>query len=256
MALTRSNEPADLGRLLLSIQPIKSPQPARAVGDPLVLHLERGGRVCLLCLVQVETHQNGDGQTADVGRDEVHELVALVERYVAWVGRLELIAAVVLLRFQFLENSLQQDTSVALALLRGQRADRYADDTFVSNNSTIISKLTEMLNSNLSDNMRSNTLGDNGDNQQIVYSASYASRQLLLASIFCATASHRESSLWHVSKGLMSDMSTCMQTCLYESTEPEKQHVALLMKGDSANERILRINIACRRACRHLLGLG
>ncbi len=122
-----------------------------------------------------------------------------------------------------------------------------ADDTFVANNTTIISKLVDVLNSNVYESMCSSLASQNqGAQKTMVYSASYAARQLLLASIFCATASHEKSSLWHVGQGMMSDMSSDMQTCLYESTEPEKQHVTLLMKGGSERERIMRINVAVR----------
>ena len=41
-------------------------------------------------------------------------------------------------------------------------------------------------------------------------------------------------------------MSTDIQTCLYDSIEPEKHHIMLLMKGDNTSERLFRINVAVR----------
>jgi hypothetical protein len=140
------------------------------------------------------------------------------------------------------------------------------DDTFVIDNATSISKLTDMLNVDLHDRLgayvrrrgasQRNTVAQkiNAPEQAqqpaqyttTVFSAAYAARQLQLAAIFCATASQNRACMWHVGQGMMSDMTSDIQTCLYDSIEPEKHHITLLMKGDNTSERIFRINLAVR----------
>lgn len=45
---------------------------------------------------------------------------------------------------------------------------------------------------------------------------------------------------------MMSDMHEPMVTSLYEDMEPEKHHVSILLKGDSVQQRVFRINLAVR----------
>ena len=121
---------------------------------------------------------------------------------------------------------------------RGQNID----DTFLADNSTIISKLTDILNQNLQKN-----ISDPMQKQKVlVYSHTYAAQQLKLAAIFCATAFENKACMWHISQGLISDFNQDAQTSLYNDKEPEKQHVTLLLKGNTINERIMRINLAVR----------
>ena len=138
---------------------------------------------------------------------------------------------------------------------------RRVDDTFAMDNATIISKLTDILNGNLQSYLTKTHLLQRQAWQQQrqgqratkkifsepshVYSASHAALQLQLAAIFCATALQDKTCMWHVSQGMMSDMSPEMMQSIY-SAEPEKQHVTVLMKGDTVAERILRINLAVR----------
>jgi hypothetical protein len=126
------------------------------------------------------------------------------------------------------------------------------DDSFLLDNATSISKLTDMFNSNLHRSLSEKiisrrTMSNNSDAkvQTPVFSASYAALQLKLAAIFCATALQENCCMWHVSQNMMSDMSTEMQKSLYDSA-PEKHYVTLLLKGDSIDERIFRVNIAVR----------
>ena len=135
------------------------------------------------------------------------------------------------------------------------------DDTFVIDNATTISKLTDMLNIDLPNRLGAYVQRRHGSQRNTdlrkttqqrqpqittVFSAAYAARQLQLAAIFCATASRDRACMWHVGQGMMSDMSTDMQKCLYDSVEPEKHHITILMKGDNTSERLFRINLAVR----------
>jgi hypothetical protein len=135
------------------------------------------------------------------------------------------------------------------------------DDAFWADNATTISKLTDMFNSKLETSLRERVLmrrtssnnanaADNANkaNGAIatnVFSSSYAALQLKLAAIFCATALKDNCCMWHVSQGMMSDMSPQMQKSLHDA-EPEKHYVTLLFKGDTVEERICRINLAVR----------
>ena len=119
------------------------------------------------------------------------------------------------------------------------------DDSFLTDNATSISKLTDIFNNFNTNNM--STYDSKGQRKsQRLFSASYAALQLKLAAIFCATATKEKSSMWHVTQNMMSDMSSEMQTSLYNSVEPEKHYITLLLKGNSVDERIFRINIAVR----------
>ena len=106
------------------------------------------------------------------------------------------------------------------------------DATFNSNNATTVSKLMDMLNMNAG--------------KQRIFSAAYAARLLQLAAIFCASAQGDVNSLFHVGQAMMSDISPDMLTSLYESAEPEKHHITLLLKGSTPQQRIYRINLVVR----------
>ena len=116
------------------------------------------------------------------------------------------------------------------------------DDTFLADNSTIISKLTDILNQNL----KKNLLASDHKQKTLVYSYRYAAQQLKIAAIFCSTAFQNKACMWHISQGMISDFNKEAQTSVYEGVEPEKQHVTVLLKGDTTNERIMRINLAVR----------
>jgi hypothetical protein len=118
----------------------------------------------------------------------------------------------------------------------------HIDDTFLADNSTIISKLTDILNQNLQKRISHTQL----QQKVLVYSHTYASQLLKLAAIFCATAFENKACMWHISQGLISDFHQDAQVSLYNNQEPEKQHVTLLLKGNTINERIMRINLAVR----------
>jgi hypothetical protein len=133
---------------------------------------------------------------------------------------------------------------------------RRIDDNFLLDNSTHISKLTDMLNCNLPSHMpdsilccklasASEQMMKLGNNMRPVITSAYAALQLKLAAIFCATALKDISCMWHVSQNMMSDMSAEMLKVLYEKP-PEKNFLTLLLKGDSADERIYRINLSVR----------
>jgi hypothetical protein len=126
------------------------------------------------------------------------------------------------------------------------------DDTFLLDNATTISKLTDMFNSKLQASLREHVLtrrasSDNahGGTATNVFSSTYAALQLKLAAIFCATALKDSCCMWHVSQGMMSDMSPEMKKSMYDA-EPEKHYVTLLLKGDTQEERICRVNLAVR----------
>jgi hypothetical protein len=126
------------------------------------------------------------------------------------------------------------------------------DDSFLLDNATSISKLTDMFDSNLQRSLSEKiislrTMSNNSDPkvQTPVFSASYAAVQLKLAAIFCATALQENCCMWHVSQNMMIDMSPQMQKSLYDRA-PEKHFVTLLLKGDSIDERIFRVNLAVR----------
>jgi hypothetical protein len=147
--------------------------------------------------------------------------------------------------FGFISHNIS-DTSIV---------QRRVDDTFLLDNATTISKLTDMFNSNLQRSLSENiissrTLSNNEDvkvhtNRTTVFSASYAVLQLKLTAIFCATAFQENCCMWHVSQNMMSDMSPEMQKSLYDIA-PEKHSVTLLLKGDTIDERIFRVNLAVR----------
>lgn len=105
------------------------------------------------------------------------------------------------------------------------------DDMFYLNNATIVSKLTDIMNFDKT--------------FERTYSASYACRLLQIAAIFCATAKGEKNSLLHVGQTMTSDISQPMLTSLYEK-DPEKQHTTLLLKGNTKQQRIHRINLAVR----------
>lgn len=131
---------------------------------------------------------------------------------------------------------------------------RRMDDNFLLDNATSISKLTDMLNCNLQTQLPNGMPCYNPapETHQIfnhgkkpVISAAYAALQLKLAAIFCATARNDISCMWHVSQNMMSDMSSEMLKTLY-AKPPEKNCVTLLLRGDTIDERIYRINLCVR----------
>lgn len=108
---------------------------------------------------------------------------------------------------------------------------RQPDQTFMRTNSCTISKLTDMLN-----------LID----ARCSYSPVFATRLAWLAAVFCSTApSSKTFSLFNVSQLQMADMSEYMVERLYERS-PEKQHLSVLMRNESAEDRIKRFNVAVR----------
>ena len=118
------------------------------------------------------------------------------------------------------------------ALTRSPEAlDSRVDEAFMRNNSTVVSKLTDMLN------------GANCG-KQISHSA--AARLAWLAAVFCSAAPPSKSfSMFHVTQMQMTDMSDYTVERLYEHA-PEKQHLTVLMRGESADDRIRRFNVAVR----------
>jgi len=127
---------------------------------------------------------------------------------------------------------------------------RRMDDNFLLDNATNISKLTDILNSNLHSQLPYSILCSASETEQMMQQGkkirpSYSALQLKLASIFCATAFKDIPCMWHVSQNMMSDMSRAMLKALYDKP-PEKGCVTLLLKGDSVNERIYRINLSVR----------
>jgi len=127
---------------------------------------------------------------------------------------------------------------------------RRMDDNFVLDNATHISKLTDILNGNIHSHIQYSILCHASEAEQSINLAkkirpAYAALQLKLASIFCATALKDIPCMWHVSQNMMSDMSCEMLKALY-AKPPEKSCVTLLLRGDSVNERIYRINLSVR----------
>lgn len=135
----------------------------------------------------------------------------------------------------------------------------FIDDAFLSDNATTISKLTDMLNENLKTNLyrganiaggahKTNKTNTTHTTEQptLVYSHSHAAKQLRLAATFCSTAWEDQACMWHISQGMISDFNKEAQTKLYDGVEPEKHHVTILLKGNTVEERIMRINLAVR----------
>jgi hypothetical protein len=123
-----------------------------------------------------------------------------------------------------------------------RRNDRVGD-TFLADNCTVVSKLTDILNKNLKRNLLAASLSSNKEQKTIVYSHNYCAQPLKIAATFCATVFQDKACMWHISQGVISDFSKEAQTSLYDSVQPEKQHVTLLLKGNSVKERIIRINL-------------
>jgi hypothetical protein len=106
-------------------------------------------------------------------------------------------------------------------IIPSSMAYRRVDDTFLIDNDTTISKLTDILNSNLQSCLAERLLQRRASpkiaNDEIlnrptnVFSVSYAALQLQLAAIFFATALKDSSCMLHLSKGMMSDMLPEMQ---------------------------------------------
>lgn len=106
-----------------------------------------------------------------------------------------------------------------------------ADTTFMRSNACTVSKLVDMLNHS---------------NCGQTFPPSFAARMAMLAATFCASApSNPSGNLFHVSQLQMTDLPSSMADKVY-ATEPEKQHLTILMRGDSALDRIKRFNVAVR----------
>ena len=112
----------------------------------------------------------------------------------------------------------------------GLESKRRADDVFVRNNASTISKITDSFNA--TDSVQK-------------YSASSIAKMAWLAAVFCATAPSSKGSLLHASQLQMSDMPERMAQTL-EATAPEKRHITMLMRGESVDDRIRRFNLAVR----------
>jgi len=106
-----------------------------------------------------------------------------------------------------------------------------ADTNFMRSNACSISKLVDILNA-------SNCGKD--------ISPTVAARLAMLAATYCASAPTTDSgNLFHVSQLQMTDLPKSISTCVYDQ-QPEKQHITILMRGDNAQDRIKRINLAVR----------
>ncbi len=112
-----------------------------------------------------------------------------------------------------------------------EACDSRVDDCFMRNNSTVVSKLTDMLNGAHC-------------GKKILPSA--VARFAWLAAVFCSAAPPSKSfSMFHVTQMQVTDMSDYTVERLYEHA-PEKQHLTVLMRGESADDRIRRFNVAVR----------
>jgi hypothetical protein len=108
-----------------------------------------------------------------------------------------------------------------------------ADVTFIRSNSCTVSKLLDIFNTSECCS-------------SFVFSHTFAVRLLMLSATFCATApSTAAGNLFHASQLQMTDLPHAVAEHLY-GKQPEKQHVTILMRGDSAADRIKRFNVAVR----------
>lgn len=125
-------------------------------------------------------------------------------------------------------------------------SNKKMSDSFMLDNSVTISMLTDMLNRKWHRNLKE-ALHSDSDNTLPVYSVQYAARLLFLASVFCTTAPPpQKSSLFHVSQTRMTEMPAGMQDLLWSAMKPERNGVSLLLKGSSAEQRVMRCNLAVR----------
>jgi hypothetical protein len=109
--------------------------------------------------------------------------------------------------------------------------DCRVDDAFLHNNATTVSKLTDML-----------TTAECGRQ----FSPVAAARLAWLAAVFCSTAPPSKAfSMFNVTQMQMTDMSDYTVEHLYERA-PEKHHLTVLMRGENADDRIRRFNVAVR----------
>ena len=108
-----------------------------------------------------------------------------------------------------------------------------ADVTFSRSNSCTVSKLLDIFNTSECD-------------KSFVFSHTFAARLLMLSATFCATAQSTDAgNLFHTSQLQMTDLPPAVAEHVY-AKEPEKQHVTVLMRGNSAADRIKRFNVAVR----------
>jgi hypothetical protein len=113
----------------------------------------------------------------------------------------------------------------------GLQSKRRADDVFVRTNACTISKIIDIFNA--TDSVQK-------------FSASSIAKMVWLAAVFCANApSSNKGSLFHASQLQMSDMPERMAQTL-KATDPQKQHITMLMRGESVDDRIRRFNLAVR----------
>jgi hypothetical protein len=126
-------------------------------------------------------------------------------------------------------------------------SNKKMSDSFMLDNAVSISMLTDMLNRKWHRNLKQALHSDN-DKSLSVYSVEYAARLLFLASVFCATAlPTKNSSLFHVSQTRMTEMPAGMQDLMWSEIKPERNGVSLLLKGASAEQRVMRCNLAVRK---------
>ena len=105
------------------------------------------------------------------------------------------------------------------------------NNAFLRNNACTVSKLTDILNNNVT--------GGRGSHH-------FAARLVWLAAIFASTApSTGKCSFFTVSQMQMTDVPEEVYTQIQQKA-PEKQHVTVLMRGDNKNDRIKRFNVAVR----------
>jgi len=137
---------------------------------------------------------------------------------------------------QLVAKSIQQTLGSVLMQPTEQLALNFnclagADTNFMRSNACSVSKLVDILNA-------ANCGRD--------ISPTVAARLAMLAATYCASAPLNESgNLFHVSQLQMTDFPTSISDCVYEQ-QPEKQHITILMRGDNADDRIKRINLAVR----------
>jgi hypothetical protein len=119
-------------------------------------------------------------------------------------------------------------------------------NSFMQDNAVGIGMLLDMLNRNWHAHQK-NPLISHEDQPVSVYSLGYAARLLFIGSVFCGTAPpSKKTSLFHVSQARMSEMPEGLPDSFWSEVTPEKNHISLLLKGESAQQRVMRCNLAVR----------
>lgn len=109
------------------------------------------------------------------------------------------------------------------------------DHTFMRNNATTISKLSDIINIHTHSLTPASTFGPKD-----------TARMLWLATAFCATAEpSKVFSLFNVTQLQMNEMPDHAVERVYEHS-PEKHHLSMLLRGENADNRIKRFNLAVR----------